>query len=64
MGHLLGVPPRDRTINTNKSKPTITSQDQAILDLKVQRDRLTKYQKRLQVVVEREVEVPIHIYYK
>ncbi|KAG1055360.1 hypothetical protein G6F43_002686 [Rhizopus delemar] len=38
------------------SKNKITSQDKAILDLKVQRDKLKKYQKNLNVVINKEVE--------
>ncbi|KAG2194658.1 hypothetical protein INT47_002342 [Mucor saturninus] len=38
------------------SKNKITSQDKAILDLKVQRDKLKRYQKNLNVVIEKEVE--------
>ncbi|KAG5457312.1 MAG: Snf7-domain-containing protein [Olpidium bornovanus] len=40
-----------------KSKPRISSQDRAILDLKGQRDRLHQYQKKLQTVLERETKV-------
>lgn len=42
------------------SKPKrkkISAQDQAILDLKIQRDRLRQYQKRIAVIVDRENEV-------
>ncbi|KAI8092203.1 Snf7-domain-containing protein [Gilbertella persicaria] len=39
------------------SKNKITSQDKAILDLKVQRDKLKRYQKNLNVVIDKEVEV-------
>lgn len=38
------------------SKNKITSQDKAILDLKVQRDKLKRYQKNINVVIEKEVE--------
>ncbi|CAO3612749.1 unnamed protein product [Mucor hiemalis] len=37
-------------------KNKITSQDKAILDLKVQRDKLKRYQKNINVVIEKEVE--------
>ncbi|CAG8670948.1 12137_t:CDS:2, partial [Dentiscutata heterogama] len=35
----------------------ITSQDQAILDLKIQRDKLKQYQKKLQVISDKETEI-------
>ncbi|KAL1408192.1 Vacuolar protein sorting-associated protein 20 [Vanrija albida] len=37
--------------------PKITAQDRAVLDLKLQRDRLKQYQKRIQVVLDREHEI-------
>nr|KIR89273.1 charged multivesicular body protein 6 [Cryptococcus tetragattii IND107] len=37
--------------------PKITTQDRAILDLKLQRDKLKQYQKRLQVILDREHEI-------
>ncbi|RUS17182.1 Snf7-domain-containing protein [Endogone sp. FLAS-F59071] len=37
--------------------PKITSQDKAILDLKVQRDKLKQYQKKIKIVVDKEIEV-------
>ncbi|ORX56952.1 hypothetical protein DM01DRAFT_311832 [Hesseltinella vesiculosa] len=39
------------------SKNKITSQDQAILDLKIQRDKLKRYQKKINVVIEAEVKL-------
>ncbi|CAG8815811.1 42829_t:CDS:2 [Gigaspora margarita] len=35
----------------------ITSQDRAILDLKIQRDKLIQYQKKLQVISDKETEI-------
>ncbi|KAK9767645.1 Vacuolar protein sorting-associated protein 20 [Basidiobolus ranarum] len=40
-----------------KQKRKITSQDRAILDIKVQRDKLKLYQRKIQTVLEREVEI-------
>jgi len=39
------------------SKNKITSHDKAILDLKVQRDKLKQYQKKLQVIAHKEIEI-------
>ncbi|TBU34613.1 Snf7 family [Dichomitus squalens] len=41
----------------NQSVPKITKQDRAILDLKLQRDEVRKYQKKIQVVLDREHEI-------
>ncbi|KAI8875215.1 hypothetical protein K501DRAFT_231398 [Backusella circina FSU 941] len=38
------------------SKNKITSQDKAILDLKVQRDKLKQYQKKINFVIDKEIE--------
>ncbi|KAJ3095771.1 Vacuolar protein sorting-associated protein 20 [Phlyctochytrium planicorne] len=40
--------------------PRITAHDKAILDLKVQRDKLKQYQKKLEIIVAKEVEVAKH----
>ncbi|KAI9032824.1 Snf7-domain-containing protein [Phycomyces nitens] len=42
-------------MGSNASKNKITAQDKAILDLKIQRDKLKQYQKKLNVVLEKEV---------
>jgi hypothetical protein len=39
------------------SVPKTTAQDMAILDLKLQRDKLRQYQKKLQVVLDKEHEI-------
>ncbi|KAI8322533.1 hypothetical protein GQ54DRAFT_246784, partial [Martensiomyces pterosporus] len=41
-------------MGSGQSKGKITAQDRAILDMKVQRDKLKQYQKRVQVVLDRE----------
>ncbi|KAG6911524.1 hypothetical protein DXG01_011826 [Tephrocybe rancida] len=38
----------------SQSLPKITAQDRAVLDLKLQRDKLRQYQKKIQVVLDRE----------
>ncbi|KAL4241606.1 Snf7 family protein [Abortiporus biennis] len=41
----------------NQSVPKITKQDRAILDLKLQRDKVKQYQKKIQAVLDREHEI-------
>ncbi|KAI6153684.1 Snf7 family [Pisolithus tinctorius] len=40
-----------------QSAPKITAQDRAILDLKLQRDKLKQYQRKIQVILDREYEI-------
>ncbi|ORX87502.1 hypothetical protein BCR32DRAFT_197906 [Anaeromyces robustus] len=48
-------------MGSSSSKPSkskkITTQDKAILDLKIQRDKLNQYQKKIQAVLDREYEI-------
>ncbi|CAG8446832.1 5264_t:CDS:2 [Ambispora gerdemannii] len=39
------------------TKNKVTAQDRAILDLKIQRDRLKQYQKKIQLVIDKETEI-------
>ncbi|KAH9064107.1 Snf7 family [Lactarius vividus] len=41
----------------SQSTPKITAQDRAILDLKLQRDKLKQYQKKIQIILDREHEI-------
>ncbi|PFH54776.1 hypothetical protein AMATHDRAFT_310 [Amanita thiersii Skay4041] len=41
-------------MGTKPSVPKITAQDRAILDLKLQRDKLKQYQKKIQIILDRE----------
>ncbi|KAI0320370.1 Snf7 family [Amylostereum chailletii] len=44
-------------MGANQSLPKITAQDKAILDLKLQRDKLKQYQRKVKVVLDREHEI-------
>ncbi|GJE85738.1 vacuolar protein sorting-associated protein SNF7 [Phanerochaete sordida] len=44
-------------MGANQSVPKITKQDRAILDLKLQRDKVKQYQKKIQAVLDREHEI-------
>ncbi|KAG2044966.1 Snf7 family [Suillus americanus] len=44
-------------MGSSQSTPKITAHDRAILDLKLQRDKLKQYQKKIQVVLDREHEI-------
>ncbi|KAH8835276.1 Snf7 family [Flagelloscypha sp. PMI_526] len=49
-------------MGTNQSVPKITSQDKAILDLKLQRDKVRQYQRKIESVLAREQEIAkIHL---
>jgi len=41
----------------NQSVHRVTAQDRAILDMKLQRDKLKQYQKKIQVILDREQEI-------
>nr|CDI55767.1 dehydrogenase kinase [Melanopsichium pennsylvanicum 4] len=42
---------------TSSKGPKITPHDRAVLDLKLQRDRIKQYQKKIQVILDREQEI-------
>ncbi|KAJ7071140.1 Snf7-domain-containing protein [Mycena amicta] len=44
-------------MGVNQSTPSITAQDRAVLDLKLQRDKLKQYQKQIQFILQREHEI-------
>jgi len=44
-------------MGSNQSTPKITPQDRAILDLKLQRDKLKQYQKKIQGILDREHQI-------
>ncbi|KAI0067791.1 Snf7-domain-containing protein [Artomyces pyxidatus] len=44
-------------MGAQQSVPKITAQDRAILDMKLQRDKLKQYQKRIQYILDREHEI-------
>ncbi|EIW86828.1 Snf7-domain-containing protein [Coniophora puteana RWD-64-598 SS2] len=44
-------------MGANQSVPKITAQDRAVLDLKLQRDKLRQYQKQIQGILDREYEI-------
>lgn len=46
-----------KAMGSSSSKPKVTARDRAILELKVQRDRLKQYVKKINTVVERETEI-------
>ncbi|KLO09339.1 hypothetical protein SCHPADRAFT_922383 [Schizopora paradoxa] len=44
-------------MGATQSTPRITAQDKAILDLKLQRDKVKQYRKKIQIVLDREEEI-------
>ena len=42
-----------------KSKPDVTAHDRAVLDLKVQRDRLTSSRKKIEGIIEKETQMAV-----
>ncbi|TFY77218.1 hypothetical protein EWM64_g6797 [Hericium alpestre] len=44
-------------MGANQSTPKVTAQDRAILDMKIQRDKLKQYQKKIQTILDREHEI-------
>jgi len=44
-------------MGSGQSTPKVTAHDRAILDLKLQRDKLKQYQRKIQVVLDREHEI-------
>ncbi|KAI5841042.1 Snf7-domain-containing protein [Morchella snyderi] len=44
-------------MGNNSSSHRVTAQDRAILDMKIQRDKLRQYQKKIQTVLDREHEI-------
>lgn len=53
MGNLFGKSSPKSGPNTGSKKNTINDKDRAILDLKIARDKLTKYQKRVNIESEK-----------
>ena len=56
-------PQPERTMgNLLAPQKKISTQDQAVLDLKIQRDRLKQYQKRIHTVIAKELQVAKQLY--